>query len=391
MADTSSRRFHVYLPYKTAQQTIYGKAKLCVELEEKNDDDDDDPSSGNVDCPRFRVMQPPRRVCVKISDLNMLRLRLKSEAGGGIGRRPENPLNELRIMAMLQGWFGDRSYHHLNLSRLERCGYDGRYLFAVYGFLDGGDLQEEIAAMPGRSIPEHLSRAYYLDLLRGLAFMHIQHGIAHLDISLENAMLRTETADDVADVPPSTAPRLRAVLIDFGMSRHIPRPQDSTVGLYGKFQYMHPSIYHTYRLCKEAAKNKQPMPSADTFPRWSMVRADLWSLAVCLFSLLVGGPPWEIPCPHADARFRKIVVEGELDSLLKRWGVRRHLSDDAVDFLQRCFTLTGDRALGTIQEIVCHPWMRQAGSVIVAPIYDDDDDVVSSSSKVADDDEMDTT
>ena len=141
-------------------------------------------------------------------------------------------------------------------------------------------------------------------------------GYAHLDISMENIMIRGTDA----------------VIIDFGMTQRIRTP-DINRGCFGKRLYMHPTMF------KHMAEFKNHRAMTGT---WSAVECDLWSLSVVLFVCVVGGPPWEWPSAQRDARFRMIAVSGKLRSLLERWQVR-HLSPECVHFLEQ---LDQSRLLG---------------------------------------------
>jgi len=102
---------------------------------------------------------------------------------------------------------------------------------------------------------------------------------------------------------------------------------DVNVGVYGKLMYMHPTMF---RQLGEARQNRRLTGT------WGAIECDLWSLSVVLFTMVVGGPPWEYPVAERDARYRMIAVSGRLDSLLERWNIDS-LSKDCVRFLQRCF------------------------------------------------------
>jgi len=162
--------------------TIYGKTKFCVRLEPC-------PSAAR----RYKLSLPVERVCAKISNLDRIRRRL---ALGGV--RAENPFQEIAILQELQR--GGTTHH--NVCRLICAGQDDADLYTIWEFCDGGDLQKICSNRD--PIPESGAKKIFKDALRGLAFMH-HRGFAHLDISMENIMMR---GDD-------------AVLIDFGASQRL--------------------------------------------------------------------------------------------------------------------------------------------------------------------------
>ena len=91
--------------------------------------------------------------------------------------------------------------------------------------------------------------------------------------------------------------------------------------------YMHPTMFRQFG---QARQNRALTGT------WGAIECDLWSLSVVLFTMVVGGPPWEYPVAERDARYRMIAVSGRLDSLLRRWNINS-LSEGCVRFLQRCF------------------------------------------------------
>lgn len=143
---------------------------------------------------RYRLASPVERVCAKLSHLDSIRRRL---ALGGV--RSENPLQEIAILQELQR--GGR--RHRNVCTLIQAGQDEEWLYTVWEFCDGGDLQK-ICSKRTDPVPEAEAKRIFKDALRGLAYMH-HHGYAHLDISMENVMMRGG----------------EAVLIDFGMTQRI--------------------------------------------------------------------------------------------------------------------------------------------------------------------------
>lgn len=82
---------------------------------------------------------------------------------------------------------------------------------------------------------------------------------------------------------------------------------------------------------------------------------DLWCVAVMLFMMLFGVPPYRKPHSGLCALFREIEA-GRLLDLLARWGMAGLVSADAQDLLRRMLSVSrADRP--TLPEVLAHPWM----------------------------------
>ena len=127
-------------------------------------------------------------------------------------------------------------------------------------------------------------------------------------------------------------------LIDFGLCRSMPEPEGTPLGgrlLGGKMAYMAPEV------------------ARGTVRAW--YASDVWSLGVCLYSLLTGLSLYERP---GDDTFRLLRREG---------GARRvlchHIVDCAVHLPPAAAHLIASMlhpvpaARSTLQDVLAHPWM----------------------------------
>mmetsp|Transcript_3027 Transcript_3027/g.3686 ORF Transcript_3027/g.3686 Transcript_3027/m.3686 type:complete len:452 (+) Transcript_3027:74-1429(+) len=150
-----------------------------------------------------------------------------------------------------------------------------------------------------------------------------QRRVVHLDLSLENTMIASRRDGSIK-------------IIDFGLAKtQIPNnSQWKMKGRVGKLGYMAPEVF-----------NKQEFD-----PRL----ADVWSLGVMLFMMLVGAPPYDLP-KMSNTAF-KYIMNGRLSDILKHWKRLRLLTDDALDMLERIFKPENKRI--TMDEILDHDFVK---------------------------------
>jgi serine/threonine-protein kinase len=146
---------------------------------------------------------------------------------------------------------------------------DGSH-YMVWEFIDGENLAQ-VLRRRGTLAPRHAVRIA-IQALAGLEAIH-RAGIVHRDISPENLMI-TEAADGSEFVK----------IIDLGVAKAAESDVAMTqTGMFvGKFRYASPD--HVGFL-----------PAGERIDG----RADIYSLAVVLFEMLIGRPPFEATSPHA--------------------------------------------------------------------------------------------
>ena len=171
--------------------------------------------------------------------------RARARAASNNERRFEDPIKEIRLL--------QRIPRHSRIIRFIEAGEIklGQKDYVVLCLEACDDDFLELLNSQG-ALSEKVARKYFGQMVEGLSFLHSQ-GIAHLDFSLENVMLR---GDDV-------------VLIDLGQARTFdptnPASDRSSV-VCGKFIPMHPEMF-------QASK-----ATSGTTRSWSMREADTWSL-----------------------------------------------------------------------------------------------------------------
>lgn len=181
---------------------------------------------------------------------------------------------------------------HANVLRLrEEIEFDG-YLYLVFDYCERGELYELVSATADGKLPVATARKYLRQIAQGVQFVH-ESGYAHRDLSLENVLV---TKDDVCQV------------CDLGLAAPATTASKETVG---KMFYMAPEVLAGVR--------------------YEPTKADVWSLGVMLFIMLIGAPPVECAAT-SDARFRLIAAQG-VRTLIARWGLTKDLPAAAIDLL----------------------------------------------------------
>jgi calcium-dependent protein kinase len=168
-------------------------------------------------------------------------------------------------------------YHQLNrvgghrhvLKLRDEIEFDG-YLYLVSDFCARGELYELVSSAQDGKLPLPAVTRYMRQIASGVQFLHA-NGFAHRDLSLENVLV---TDDDQCQV------------CDFGLAASTAKPSRETVG---KLFYMAPEVLAGVQ--------------------YDATKADVWSLGVMLFIMLIGAPPVET-ASSADARFRLITNKG---------------------------------------------------------------------------------
>lgn len=176
----------------------------------------------------------------------------------------ENPWKEIEIMTRF-GMPGPEQLpgicHSFGTFRTEQG--DG---MLVSEYLPGGDLFD-IAAKLGDPGIEREQQIYpiVISLMQAVRALHVR-GIAHGDISLENALLRYGS---------------QVVLIDFAMA--VTENVEAATGHRGKPSYMAPEMF--VQRCYDG------------------LAADVFSCGVCAYALAMGSYPWSSTRPNACLAF----------------------------------------------------------------------------------------
>lgn len=248
-------------------------------------------------------------VAVKTSKLDQVKRRVTSSGEPLL----EDPRAEQELMQLLAA----EGKAHRNVLQLLHHAEDSVSAHSVFEFMNGGELFDVIASS-GR-ISGQQAQHYVAQIALGLQHLHA-HGVAHLDLSLENVLV-----DRRAGEPD------RLVICDFGMARRVVRGQLMS-GRPGKLGCMAPEVFAGAAFDGRAA--------------------DMFSLGVVIFMILTGLPPFRMPA-LSDERYR-LITGGQMRRLLDAWGCG-HVSSDAEDLLSRL--LCPARSRLNIDEVLAHDYL----------------------------------
>ncbi|KAF0700146.1 Aste57867_9334 [Aphanomyces stellatus] len=216
-----------------------------------------------------------------------------------------------------------RAGGHINvlnlLAEFEEAG--SRHM--VLEFCPAGELFNVVVDSPAGRFDLARAAHSFRHIVRGAAFMHAC-GFAHRDISLENILVDAHGT---------------CKLIDFGLATPIAAKSTDSVG---KLFYMAPEVYQ----CRA----------------YDPAAADMWSLGIVLFILLVGSPPVESTSVDDD-RFRIVHKQG-IRGLIALWKIESLFSPPALEVLDGLLTVDPARRL-SMAGLLKHLFLQD--KIIAAP------------------------
>lgn len=242
-------------------------------------------SFGTVDLAHHELLK--RRVAIKVIENVIIQVR----------RNKEQLFNEMSIL---------RSFRHPYVIRqIETMRTTSKY-YIVMEYAEGGDLFGHLAERG--KLAEGEAREVFRQMLQAVEYCHAK-GVCHRDIKLENFVI---TATGTVK------------LIDFGFSKTF-NYSEMMHSQLGSLKYLDPSRLKNQDYCGEAA--------------------DLWSLGVILYALVVGRRPF-------DGEYSSAILAKALN---KQYTLPTELSPGVKDLIDRMLEPSITRRL-TLQEVKMHPW-----------------------------------
>lgn len=210
---------------------------------------------------------------------------------------------------------------HRNLLKLrDEIEFDG-YLYLISDYCACGELYELVSSAEDGKLPQFVITKYMRQIASGVQFLHA-NGFAHRDLSLENVLV---SDDDECHV------------CDFGLAASTMKPSHETVG---KLFYMAPEVLAGVQ--------------------YDATKADVWSLGVMLFIMLIGAPPVET-ASSSDARFRLITNKG-IRKLIDRWGLTDVLPLAAIDLIANMLEVDPEQRM-SMTAVVAHPFLSRCSAI----------------------------
>eukprot|EP01084_Bolivina_argentea_P040328 74538_1 len=176
----------------------------------------------------------------------------------------------------------------------------------------------------------------FAQMIECIEWLHNTMHYCHLDISLENILISHHVS---FDGDTQTLNKCYIKFIDFGLAQQFDaqkNPQFLSKKYVGKTHYKSPKVYAKK---EEFAANK----------------ADVWSLGVCLFMMIIGAPPYNKP-HNKDPGFR-FIKQKKITKLLYSWNRIKYVTPNLFDLMERMLTVDEEQRI-SIDEICNHDWCK---------------------------------
>jgi len=211
-----------------------------------------------------------------------------------------------------------RTLVHRNIVGFRKVMLTDTHLCIVMEYAAGGELFDRIAAATRFS--EEEARYYFQQLVLGVAYCH-NSGVCHRDLKLENTLL-----------DGSAQPVVK--ICDFGYSKSV-LLQSAPKSTVGTPAYIAP----------EVLQRKQ----------YSGETADVWSMGVTLYVMLVGQYPFEDPNDARNFRTtisRILAVNYSFPSYVR-------ITPECRDLIESIFVADPTKRI-SLEEIKRHPWFLKS-------------------------------
>ncbi|KAJ6235187.1 protein kinase [Anaeramoeba flamelloides] len=250
------------------------------------------------------------KVAIKIISKKKFILKQKSK---------EQLVREMKILRLM---------NHSNVIRLFDVFTNETHFFIVMEFVNGGELVDYLTSK--QKIKAKAIKKIFVQILSGVDYCH-QLQIVHRDLKLENVLIDQE---------------MNIKIIDFGLSNFVEKGQ----------------LLKTY-----CGSPSYSCPEILSRRKYDGFKADVWSLGVILYALIVGKLPFNADNPMK--LYKKIVTGSYL--------IPNFVDKEAANLLSAMLCVDPKKRI-TIEQIKNHPYINpdnekendQINSIIVSPPID---------------------
>lgn len=222
-----------------------------------------------------------------------------------------------------------KSINHKNICQLLQLIDSPQYIHMVLEYESGGELYEEIVKKT--RLPPEECQVYFKQLISAMDYCH-NLGIVHRDLKPENVLLDKN--------------KKNVKIIDFGFSNLI-KDNSYKLGTFcGSIAYAAPEVLSS--------------------KKYDGKKADIWSLGVMLYVMLVGQVPFK-------SRHVKILYESIVN---KEYNIPDYVPKDAKDLIEKMLVLEPEKRI-EMNDILSHPWItnpivtrRTSSGIGLMNIYD---------------------
>lgn len=234
-------------------------------------------------------------------------------------RTNHNPLHEVGALQLLA------EHRHNNIVHIIDCIQDDTYVYIVLPFYKEGDVLTPFEKHPEQGMDEAIVRNYLEQIVSALLHMKTTCHLVHHDLSLENIVFCSN--------------KEQVVLIDLELSIIVPRHEVKSLvednHFSGKPGYISPEIARMDKFC-------------------DLYAIDVWSLGICVYSMIMGIPLYEQPY---DPIFR-LLEEGNLINIIRddEYTTQKKMSSEAVSLLVQMLEPDTKKRI-TLERISEHPFL----------------------------------